>query len=765
MTAWIELLLRHRALVLLISAGLLILAAWQAAGVKTDNSLERLMPENDPQMTILRQVYEQFGSSEITLVAWQTDALFSNEEIAKIRELTARFEDLPEVQWVTSLTNTTSVSDIDDALVVEPLIAADRATFTAAELAAIRERALADTLLHDALLSPDGRTTAITLGLERLDDVNPEFRIEFAKKIEDILDEFGGHTNYWLAGTAPIQKIYNASIKHDMLVFYPVTIALLALALFFAFPFISGVLTPFLAMASLSILTMGAYALAGNTINVVTTMLPPLIMVITTSAMVHLIAHCRRIEGGDPRRAVVHAAALVALPVLLNVLTDMVGFGSLTISRVLPVRNFGIFSVVGLALIFLFTVTVAPVLLSYRPPPPLTLPTGRASRSDRLIRHIIRGCEVASLGHRRLIIIFSLAVFGLAGYGISRIVVETNLMDHFDEQSRIRRDLQAIQEHLTGVMSLDLILETAEDDGALDAETIRYADEVMHDFAAQEIMLSAQSLSSVLRRIHRLYTREDGLPPSTEANVQYFDFFLGGAGRLIEQYIDPSRRTLRIAGRHRYVSSRQSMELGKWVEARLAQDRPAGVKRAYLSGLTPVYNNMVHNIVSGQLWGFSLALMLIAVIMVLMQRSLKLGLLVMIPNVLPVALTAGVMGLAGISLNTATAMIASIAIGLAVDDTIHFTTFYRRYRRENLTPEDAIRRVLHEVGPAMITTSLVLFIGFFVLVFSDFGPMRMFGLLSSLAIFSALLGDLLVLPALLPLVDRRGKMARLWAKR
>ena len=725
----------------------------ELTGVKQDNRIEAMLPENDPQLKIHHEMRDRFGSDEMTLIAWQTDRLFSNEEIRKIRDLTERLGDLDEVEWISSLTNCSTVTGDLDTIDIAHLIDNTVDTFSPDQLESIRDQALADPILIGTLIGKNGDATSITMGLRVSDD--PEMRVKLMKGIHEVLADFGGREKFWLAGAAPIHAAYVESISHDGMIFFPAVLLLISLMLLFIFRSFAGVAVPFTAMAAVAVLTMGAYVWAGKTVNVVTTMLPPLIMLMTTSAVVHIISHTRQHPGVAARKAVLVGTAAVGAPIFLNCLTSGIGFSSLAVSEIVPVRNFGIFAAVGLGMVFLFCMTAVPILLAFRPVPPLVGEGRRDPWGDKLIKRFVTGCELLTTRFRWRILILSAMVLAVAGYGISRIEVQTNLMDYFDPQTRIRRDLDNIQKHMSGAMSLDVIVESVNGKQVIEPDVIRYADGVMRDLGRKPDILSAHSVTTYLRRMHEVMAGEkDALPESRPLIAQYL--LLSGSdenGRLVDPFLDSGRTILRITGRTKHVGTKQGVVLQKWLLERLEEDKPEGVK-AYLSGIIPVYINMVHILVGGQLRGFGLAFILITVIMILMQRSFKLGLASMIPNLLPVAVTAGGMGLAGVPLNSATAMIASIAIGIAVDDTIHFTTFYRRFRLQGLTTEAAITKVIHRAGPAMVTTSLVIFAGFGVLMLSDFGPLRMFGMLSALTMISAVMGDLIVLPALLSVVDK-----------
>lgn len=754
MRSWLEFTFNHRFLVLAFVLSTLAFAIWQIRTLKQDNSIEAMLPKDDPQLKIHHEMRDRFGSDEMTLVAWKSEHLFSNEEIKKIHSLTDALELLDEVEWISSLSNINTVSSDGESINVKPLIDPGKRAFTDLELADLLRKATGDPLLAGTIISAAGEATAITLGVKKIS--NPEMRVTLMEKVYKILDEHGGRDAYWLAGAAPIHMAYVESISHDGRIFLPAVLIVISLMLWFVFRSITGIVVPFIAMIAVALLTMGAYALAGRTINVVSTMLPPLIMLMTTSAVVHMIAHTRQQKSTLARSAVIAGCATVALPIFLNCLTSGIGFGSLSVSEIIPVRNFGIFAAVGLAMVFFVCMTVVPIVLTLKPVPAVQADAKRAGLSDRLIHGLISQCEKLTLRYRRSILLLCLALFILTAYGISQVRVQTNLMDYFDPQTRVRQDLQHIQEHLTGAMSLDAIVESEGKKKVTEPEIIRYVDGITRDLKAQPVIISAHSISTYLKRTHELFTGEtDSLPPTRQHNAQYL--LLGKSdknGRLIRQFIDPVQKNLRITGRTKYVDTRQGAAVEKWLLERLEQDKPEGVV-TYLSGIIPVYINMVFSLVGGQVRGFALALGLIGIVMILLQRSVRIGLAAMVPNVLPVVITAGLMGFAGIPLNSATAMISSIAIGIAVDDTIHFTTFFSRFRKEGLSTEAALSKVLHAVGPAMLTTSMVLATGFGVLMLSNFAPLRMFGLLSALTMLSAVIGDLIVLPTLLSLVDKR----------
>ncbi|GAB4288360.1 MAG: MMPL family transporter [Myxococcota bacterium] len=748
------------------------LSFYSLLNLKRDNSLEAMLPTDDENILFDKNLRKEFGSDEPFIIAWRCEKdeenIFTVNQLNKIRRLSRKLKSLEGVAWLASLTETETVYREGEEIVIKPIFD-DSDVVTEEQLSRASHLAKDDPFLVGAVLSRDLKTAAITLGVKETEKSDPELRVRLTKQVKELLDKEGGRENYWLAGVAPLQEQYVEYMNNDIKLFYPLILIILSLSMFYAFRSLAGVLIPLFSVFLAALCTMGAYSFLGETLNSITMMLPPLLMVIVISSSVHYLSHFRALSPrfSDKEEGIIATSTTVVAPIFFNCLTSSIGFASLAVSNIIPIRNFGIYAAFGIMGAFFITITVIPAALSSS----LWKEEKRPKIAERkkgtfVFAKILSACYYLAAHHPRKVIGLSLILAIVSIIFILKIRVETNLIEYFPEDSNIRRDMSRIEDNLTGIVPLEVIVDTGRSGGATDVELLGRVDRMEKFLATRTELKQVTSLNTYFKRAKAVVRERWELPNSSEEAAQFLLLAeLSGGDNMISRFVDDERRTLRIVARQKYLDTTRLRALVESIN--LEREKIFGSNTISVtekksdnstlssrtSGVSVLYADMVDTIVHGQLKGFGLALLAITIIMILLVKSLKFGLISIIPNLLPIMATAGAMGAIDIELNTATAMIAGVAIGIAVDDTIHFLTFFRRFIKNGDDVSTAVRRTIETSGVAMVTTSVILFLGFLALSISGFTPISNFGTLSALTMASALFGDILLLPSILLLLD------------
>ncbi|MDP8223068.1 MAG: MMPL family transporter, partial [Candidatus Lernaella stagnicola] len=500
--------------------------------------------------------------------------------------------------------------------------------------------------------------------------------------------------------------------------------------------------------------------LMNRSLNLVTNIIPPLVLVIGLAVIVHVLNRYeeayRRI--GRQREALIEAVAHLVHPCFLTSLTTAIGFASLAISRIKPIRETGLLAAFGVMMAFVISIALAPAILSRLKPP-----VGRERRSPRhdAVDRVLQACARLVVRRPRLVLVVSFVTTGLAIVGMTQLTVETNLIEYFKPESRIRSSFRFLQEHISGANSLEFFLEADRDEAMIEPEVLRAVEALQREMEKSPRVTSTQSLADLVKLLNRALHGDDEAffrIPDTREEVAQLLLLLsmsddrGG----LDHFTDLNYRHGRIAAR---MTTVPSQVLRGWLDHfnAFADETFPDYVHAAATGEVVLYVNMERELVAGQLKGFAIAIIIIIACVVLVFWSWRVGAYSMYPNIMPVAMTLGLMGLARIPINLATCMIPSIAIGIAVDDTIHFLARFRAEYRAQQQPDiaAAIHVTLATTGRAMVITSVVLFGGFLVLLASQFQPNLYFGALTALTMVWALLADLLTVPALLVVLRPR----------
>lgn len=763
----------HRLVVLALSIGLLAGGAWLASLVRFDNSLAAWFDRSDPAFVAYLDFRDEFGSDEVAYIVYEAPGVehgpWNLDVMRRIETLTAALEaEVPFVREVKSLTNAELMVPVPDGL--EIVTIEDDFPDTQAQLLERRERFLSKPFLVGGLLSEDGRYAAVSVEMEG-SSIDP---IEALR-----LDPDGGNALdnlYPQASYHPIEAIL-ARPEYDGIVFHhtgdvalnatmntitaeeAVTLGGLCfavvgviLALFFRSPL--GVLGP-LAVVFLSImLSVSVIGLLGFELGFMFTMVPTLLIAVGVADGVHIVAEFRALaaELGSRRKALERTMALVATPCLLTSVTTAAGFSAMTIAPIKAISEFGVYAAAGILAAFVLSVSVLPVCLSFGRS--FGDPKVLAARSKGGRRTVAALVSVArfAVRQRRAILVVSALLTVVSIAGALQLTVDSNFLDDFSDQVPVRRATLLADEVMGGSASIVYVFDSHETEGVKNPAVLREIERVS-EIALEnpQLVRKTYSAATVLRDINKTFHDDDPdfdvIPDQRDLVGQYLLLYELSGGQEIEEFLsgDFSRAVLEV--RIAIVASSRMAELADRVEAALAVE-PLEATTVQQTGMASLWIRLMDYITTSQINGFLLAFGAISVALCLVFRSVPIGLVAMIPNLAPVLLTLGGMGWTGVPLDYVRLLIAPVAIGIAVDDTIHHITRFRYEFRRLGNYEEALVASMAGVGRALVITSVVLVCGFLVFTFSVLDAQVSFGLLLATTIVIALAADFLLMPAL-----------------
>ena len=785
--------LRLRVPLLVLIGAASLVAWWAAARLEHETSVESMVLSDDPDLISTRRMNEVFGADEFIVVAVNLGAdLFTPQGLAYVDALRDRLADLPETLRASAVTDVKVARSVGRTLVVGPLAATLPETL--AEARAFKAQVYRYPPLVGTLISQDGRTAAVRVDVPPPTEADREVYIRAVRGIRDLVSTppFDRYPTY-VAGAPVLRVDLAASQRADRTRFTVMAVAVMLIILILGLRSLWLTVLPLAAVQIGAVWLHGAMHLLGDRMTVVSTALAPLILVIGVAVAVHVIIgyheHFRRLvgssepdgpagqrlSGGQARagrqdrlavrqvkyQALTATVRQLARPCMLTSVTTMAGFLSLALSPIAPVQKFGIYAAAGVGCVFVTGLLVVPLVLSFLPPPSRRL---WARIESGWLRRTLRAAGLISERRPRTIVMISTLLLGGAALGIPRLKVETQLIDYFRDGASIKTASLYVNTHLSGASPFDVTLRVSPDvlearGGVADPELLQRIDRMQRWLASLPEVNNPIAITDALKALSRALDDDDDryrLPATRAEAAQLLMLYraLGDPEQiddLVADLDDEARINARLSvrGSARFVAI---IDEARAQAQRIFADYPVEV---HVTGVSVLYANMVEMLVDGQILSLLLACGLVSLAMIFVAGRLKLGLIAMLPNVIPVVVNLGVMGWAGISLNIATTMIGSVAIGIAVDDTIHFVTRYRRELEIRGDHREAIRVVLETTGHAILLTSLVLTSGFWVLLASSFKPTMYFGLLAGCTVVSALLADLFLTPALIHLVEAR----------
>jgi predicted RND superfamily exporter protein len=711
-----------------------------APRLRVETTIERLIPEHDEERRFFDGFRERFGSDEFVLVVLVADDVLSAENLERLRRVTERVGALDGIQRVVSLTNAIDVRAAPDGVRVEPFLEAK-----SQDAAALRARVLANPVVAGSLVAYDGGAAAVLVQPEPMSEL--EFRrLGLDRTIERIAREEADGAEIVVGGAPPLKATTSRLVLRDAIVSTACGIAITGLVGVFAFRSVWGALLPLLCVVSGQLFALGGLAFTGRPLSLVTAVIPPVVNAVGIAYGMHLVAELEEMRRQGLTGAAATWAALerVAAPVLLCALTTVAGFLSLCTSSLAAIREFGLFCALGTTACMAAALWALPCWLAIAPPG--FRRRSRRSRESKLPELAARVARF-DLRHRGAILAASAGLVALSLFGMTRIEVSTSLIHNLAADHPLRLAYARIDERLDGSSLLHVMLE-GEGEGAFHRpEQLRRVEELQRWLAEQPEVGHTLSIADWVGLIHRAVNGDDPsaqrIPDSERLVDQLFYFFWD---EQLERLVDDDFSAVSIQVRVHSTTSAGFAALIERIEARLAELPPGLDGR--ITGSTVLIVRAVDDIARSQALSLATGLFSIGGLLVLYFRSVRVGLLALIPNALPVVAYFGALGLFGVTLNPTTALVACLVLGVAVDDTLHNLARFQRYVRKGLPPDEAAVEALRSVARPIALTALVLCGALLSLGTSELRHQVEFGVLGSGTLLLAAILDATLTPVL-----------------
>jgi predicted RND superfamily exporter protein len=725
-----------------------------------DASADRLLPLHAPARDFFDRAQRKFGSDRALVVVVGAPDVFDAAVLGGLVRATERVAALPEAGGVLSLANAPDVRAVDGDVAVEPFLATLPADD--AGRAALRANVLGNPLYGGTLVAKDGRATAIVVGVAGITDdhlmrtgLDRRVLAEVSAAFADVPD-----VELWLTGGPHIQAEGARVLLAESLTLPLASLALLAAVLVLAFRTLRGVLVPVATIALAVLWTLGLAAATGHALNAVTVLVPPLLITLGLSYAVHVVSESyeeARLHPGRPQRVMVAEALRgTATPLFTCGLTTAVGFGSLCLSPLEAVREFGWLSLAGTVFSLVAALTFAPAALALLPPPRKLPPVsggGLSAAVDRACRSLAR----FDVDRRRLVFAAALVVLAISLVGALQLRVGTQQIEKFAADAPVRRAFEAVNERFGGVNPLTIVIETDRTEGFKEPANLRAIASLQSWLEAQPEVGGTTSIVDYVQVAHRAFQGggDEALAiPATRALVSQILFAAGGDE--LARFVDARFETAAIQVRAKVVDSSEVAALTARMDERL-RELPEEL-RGTVTGSSVVFNQALDAIIRGQAWSLVTGLGVIYAILAVTFLSLRIGFVALIPNALPIAFYFGLLGWTGITLSPGTSLVAPIVLGIAVDDTIHYFARFIDDAKRLASERQATESALRAVGWPVTTTALALVSGFLVLNLSDFSTQGQLGNLAAATLAFGWLCDLTLTPALCA----RLKIVTLW---
>ena len=733
--------------------------------------------EDNPQLLGLEALENTYGKNEnvVFLIVPDDGDATSEDALTTAAWLTKAAWNTPFSRRVDSLANFQyTIADGDD-LYVRDLV--DPQELSDAEARAqIRDIALSDPRIAGSILGLNGDVSVVNVTVELPEDGLLEAVAdvaEFAGALAAEAEERFPGMDLRVVGTVMVNQTFVEASVSSQMIFLPASLLLMALILGVLTRSWAGVVGTGIVIVFSILVSVGLGVWLGLPFSPPVAPAPTIVLMIVVANCVHLlVALQQRLRAGDSRRdAIVEAVRLNLHPVFLASLTTTLGFLSMNFSEVPPYRDLGNFVAIGIVASFILSVTFMPAVLSLLPlraprdrrllPAMLSLLPFRATRERRLRLPQMNVLADNVLRYRKALFL-GWVVFVLAmAAAIPRNELNDVLVHFFDEGVEFRQDTDFMDEHLSGNTLLEYSLEAHAEGGATDplflADVSNFAEWYREQAPVRHVAVITDTFRQLNKSMHGDDPAAYRIPESQELVAQYLLLYELSLpqGLDVNNQIDRSRSATRVSVSAETLSSQELLDLNAHAEAWLKENAPH-VASVNSTGPAALFAYIGQRNIHAMLIGTLVVLLAISAILLFAFRSLRLGLISIVPNLVPAALGFGVWGLAVGQVGLSLSVVVAMTVGIVVDDTVHFLSKYRRARQElGQSPEEAVRYSYDTAGRAVFTTTIVLVAGFLIFAFSPFVPTAQVGLLTAMIIAFAFIADLTLLPVLLTALDRK----------
>lgn len=774
---------RHRPVLIIFSVIIAVLI-YQIPNVTIDTSTNAMIPADDPVRKEYNRFKEDFGREDLIFILIRSPEIFHEHFLGRLTSFHHELEEkVPYVRSVVSMINARYIFGEKDELVVEKLLYDRKSPMVTMPM--LKQRVMKRPGYVNYLISEDGKYTALVVEKEvyvKTNDKEPDILKGFENNFSDETTEEQNYfdekqtreliTAIWeivdqyqsddfsisVTGGMLLYDALNRFVVKDL--FRSVFLGFFVMVFFLLMLFrnYSGVVLPAVIVVSSMLSTMGIMAVCGISMKITTTMLPAFLLAVGVGDSVHILAIFYRHydKEQNKKEAVIYSLSHSGLAILMTTLTTAAGLLSFSFAELTVIADIGIFAAVGVVLALIFTIFLLPALLAAIP---ITV-SKKKKRNHRIVMdRILLFFAHFSVSHPWKILIMTLVIIIVSIVFIFQLRVSQYVVNWFPDGITIKEDLLLIDEKIKGTVSLEIVVDTQNPGGVYDPEVLNKIEMLKGNISKIKVdklhVGKIFTVNDIIKEIHEALheNNEDfySIPQNRNVIAQELLLFENSGSNDLDRIVDNRVQKTRFSIK---TPDSDAVVFVDFIKEVQGQFKEIFGERVLITttGVMAIAARVITAAIETMIRSYGIAFFVISIMMIFLAGNLKIGVLSMVPNLLPVLIVMGVMGLCDFPLDMVSLMIGSIVIGLAVDDTVHFIYNFRKNLEITNDADEAVKQTLLSTGRAMLITSLVLSSGFFVVMFSTLTIMKGFGFFTGLAVLLALMADFLTAPAFLYLL-------------
>ncbi|MFA5849016.1 MAG: efflux RND transporter permease subunit [Bacteroidales bacterium] len=740
-----ELIIKLKWLIIIFVSALTLFLGYQVKDLKIDSDIMNSLPDNDPAASLYKRIGVQFGGNDIGMIVLETDDIFKTDVLKHVMQVTDSLKITKGVSTVTSLANIIDIKHSEGGIEIGKLFEENDLPDTKVELDSLKTYVFSKDMYKGSIVSEDGTATLIMFTV--LPDADNQ---SVARDVKNKITALGIPEKLYFGGLPMLMNDLSDLIIVDMAWLIPIAFFLIALVLLLSFRSARGVILPLVVAGIAVIWTLGLMVLAGFELSMISSDIPIILLAVGSAYTIHVVNRINQTFESNSKDALIKALAYIALPVFLAAITTAIGFVSFIFGSYLTlIRDFGMFTAIGVAISFILSITLVPAVIS-------AFSTGKKlfTRDQKpvvkfiLSDYLLKPLVPLALKHPKYTITFWAFLILISIGGSFFINTSVNLTEYFKKDNPTRVSEGIMQDKFGG--SLPVFISFKGDVQSPDVlKTMLKTENYMKKFPDISTTLSVADLIEEMNDA----MGEGKKIPDQKDKIEQLWFLLDGQ-EIMPQLVTDNLDEGIIQSKFASIDSKSMDEFEIYMD-KFVKENSTDECKIEVTGLPSIYNKLNYNLLLSQFTSLMLAISLVIIIVGLMLRSFAKGIYAVIPIIATITFLFGFMGFAGISLDIATVLVGSIALGIGIDYSIHVITHFNHVFAEKSDIYQALEETILISGNAIIINVLSVSAGFLVLLFSQLTVLQNFSLLVVLSMFGSGLGALTLLPAVLILVNKK----------
>ncbi len=739
-----QIVVKYRWWFIIIPVVLTLLAAIPLLNTKINANLEEYLPEDSPATTSYNKIKDLFGDPDPVILIFNTDDVLNPKTLKRVKNISKEFHRSKDFKDVISLFDIKDIKGEDGAMIVDPIV--KRIPKTKAQEEALRKKIMNNQFVYKSIVSDDFKYMALVLKVKP--GVEDE---ELRATINKVLNKYPGNEKVYKAGYAYLRTQINSDISHDMMILMPIGLLLMIIFLSVSFREPKAVIAPLIVVAMSIIISMGFFPLMGWDLSIITILAPVMMIAIANNYGVHFVARYQELRvyntGWSVKQITKDALQYLKKPIVITGLTTIAGVLGLVTHILRPARQLGVAAALGIAFALIFSLTFIPAFFAVQKNKKKSRkPKLRIMSGGKAVLQPLKFFGKKVTGYPLTVLIIFGIILLIAGSGIYFLSSDSNSENFLPKNHPFRQATNIVNEKFGGTKNISVLFEGNMKDPAV----LRRMDHYQQELKKMPEVGNVISLATIIRQMSKAlnnpgYPYYDTIPSTEAAVAQYLEFYsMSGNPGDFEDYVNFNYDKAVMNVQFRADSKSAVADVANRIKQLTKNDPDFRM----MGGYCLIDQEMANSIIRGQIYSLIFAIVIIAILLVIIFRSVVAGLLGSFPLIYTLIAMFGTMGWLGIKLDIATAMLSSIAIGVGVDYTIHFFWRYKYEMFQGRNPREAVMKTLTTTGRGITINALSVVLGFTVLFISSFLTIKYFAYLIIFSIIVCLFGALVLIPAI-----------------